>query len=424
MNQIRILYHFLRRLVVYGIRTAVRGDASIVDARPAPWFRMLRERRPCVPAEDNSVKIVLSFGWKGGASSYLAGRLKSDLREEYVLVARPFGCKGWLAVEAWKNAKRVRTCVARGLSSFLSLQKDLPRMKVEIVVNEIYTWQVYAGSRTFSAALLDGLFSEILELRKGLDARLTYLVHDYFPICPMVFMADGTDRYCGDEKDAGKCRDCIRRGGGWSGSVDKESIDVGKWREAARRIFECSDEVRCFSGDTKGRLMSYLGPKIAYSVVPHDFVPPDNWRRPALSSGPMTVGFFGGGVPLKGIGKVRELCRLMEGDGGRVVVAGEVRGGTMPENCTVLGRYRREDMPAIVEKYGINVAFFASICPETFSYVVQELMMLGLPVVCFDIGAPSERVRAYEWGRVARCFDVGHVHELLSELHRKRSLVS
>ena len=96
----------------------------------------------------------------------------------------------------------------------------------------------------------------------------------------------------------------------------------------------------------------------------------------------------------------------------------------MPENCTVLGRYRREDMPAIVEKYGINVAFFASICPETFSYTVQELMMMGLPVVCFDIGAPSERVRAYEWGRVARCFDVDHVHELLSELHRKRCLVS
>jgi glycosyltransferase involved in cell wall biosynthesis len=45
--------------------------------------------------------------------------------------------------------------------------------------------------------------------------------------------------------------------------------------------------------------------------------------------------------------------------------------------------------------------FFASVWPETFSYVVGEMMALGLPIVAFDMGAPAERLRAYPLARLA-----------------------
>lgn len=41
-----------------------------------------------------------------------------------------------------------------------------------------------------------------------------------------------------------------------------------------------------------------------------------------------------------------------------------------------------------------------SIWPETFSYTTSEAILLGYPVVCFDLGAPAERIRAFDCGMV------------------------
>ena len=49
---------------------------------------------------------------------------------------------------------------------------------------------------------------------------------------------------------------------------------------------------------------------------------------------------------------------------------------------------------------GINMFFFPSVWPETFSYVVAEMIALGLPIVAFDLGAPAERLRSYELSRL------------------------
>ena len=32
-------------------------------------------------------------------------------------------------------------------------------------------------------------------------------------------------------------------------------------------------------------------------------------------------------------------------------------------------------------------------CPETFSYTTSEALNMGLPVACFNIGAPAERIQ-------------------------------
>ena len=67
---------------------------------------------------------------------------------------------------------------------------------------------------------------------------------------------------------------------------------------------------------------------------------------------------------------------------------------------TVTGRYMRSELPDLVEHYGVDMVWFPSIWPETFSYVTEEVMDMGLPIACFDIGAPAERVRGYAGGLV------------------------
>ena len=63
------------------------------------------------------------------------------------------------------------------------------------------------------------------------------------------------------------------------------------------------------------------------------------------------------------------------------------------------GPYEREHLVDLIESHGINMILFPSICPETFSYVIEETMLLRMPIVAFDLGAPGERLRDYDLGR-------------------------
>lgn len=45
-----------------------------------------------------------------------------------------------------------------------------------------------------------------------------------------------------------------------------------------------------------------------------------------------------------------------------------------------------------------SIVFFPSICPETFSYVVSEIMQFDMPIIAFRIGAQGENVERYAKG--------------------------
>jgi len=60
-----------------------------------------------------------------------------------------------------------------------------------------------------------------------------------------------------------------------------------------------------------------------------------------------------------------------------------------------------------------------SIWPETFSYVAEELMQLGVPLAVFNMGAPAERVAQYENGMVIDRVDAAHALQQLRAFHAK-----
>jgi len=162
--------------------------------------------------------------------------------------------------------------------------------------------------------------------------------------------------------------------------------------------------VRCFSESTR-RLLLRAYPALdvgRISVVPHrvDYVPA---RRPTPDHGaPLVVGIIGHISAQKGALVVKELVGVIERERRdiRVVVIGTLDAAPDSPRLVVTGNYRREDLPGLIEAHRINLFFFPSICPETFSYVIEEMMLLGLPVVAFDLGAPGERLRSYGAARL------------------------
>jgi hypothetical protein len=74
-------------------------------------------------------------------------------------------------------------------------------------------------------------------------------------------------------------------------------------------------------------------------------------------------------------------------------------------NLTVVGPYKQSELPDLIEKHQINLCFFPSIIPETFSFVTSELIDLEMPICCFNIGAPAERIEQYKFGRLISKID-------------------
>lgn len=67
-------------------------------------------------------------------------------------------------------------------------------------------------------------------------------------------------------------------------------------------------------------------------------------------------------------------------------------------NVTVVEHYSPEDLPSLMEKFSPDVGLLASICPETFSYVLTELTALGIPVLATQVGSFAERIIDGETG--------------------------
>jgi glycosyltransferase involved in cell wall biosynthesis len=72
---------------------------------------------------------------------------------------------------------------------------------------------------------------------------------------------------------------------------------------------------------------------------------------------------------------------------------------TLP-NVETTGAYVESDLPAILARSQCHLAFFPSVCPETYSFTLSQAFYAGLYPVAFDIGAVARRIRASGWGHV------------------------
>jgi hypothetical protein len=117
----------------------------------------------------------------------------------------------------------------------------------------------------------------------------------------------------------------------------------------------------------------------------------------AAGDGSVHIGILGHITYLKGARVVAALVREVERRAldVRVTVFGTLDEPITAPCLTVLGDYRRDALPQLIRDSGANLFFFPSIWPETFSMVVQELMLMRLPIAAFRLGAPAERLATY-----------------------------
>ena len=169
-------------------------------------------------------------------------------------------------------------------------------------------------------------------------------------------------------------------------------------------MIDSAERVLCFS-EASRTLLRRAYPSLKDTVVevqPHTLarVPVRATPDPARTT--LRIGVVGHISRPKGAAMVSEIADEIarRGLAVEIVVIGSLETEAPGDVVTVIGPYSPPELPGLIERSGANLFLFPSIVPETFSFVTQELIQLGVPLLCFDLGAQAEKVRAYSRGRV------------------------
>ncbi|MEK6806984.1 MAG: glycosyltransferase [Pseudomonadota bacterium] len=353
--------------------------------------------------------FVVDHGLGGGANVYGMQRVAELARQGYAVLR--------LVPDPWTLGYRL--LAQRGNQSRAARVGDLAQLR-----------QLYEGLRfdqtwfnnVLSFVDTPGVMAAVREWQvRGALGETTFLVHDFFSVCPSWTLIDHAGRFCGIPA-AEVCARCLpQHRAPFLGLA--RGATIPEWRQRWAPILQDVHEVRCFSEASRALMLrAYpLLPRERLTVVPHQTSELPLRRVGPRDGGAPVVGVVGTISAQKGSEVLRELCRYLRDSGSsmRLVVAGTVELELAPEIATVTGAYRRDELPNLLERHGVNVALLPSVWPETYSYVTDELMQMGLPLLVFDLGAPAERVRGYARGLVMPIAGPEQIEAALMQLYAR-----
>ena len=331
------------------------------------------------------VKMWLAFDHAlgGGATAYIENKSKQALQNGLAtMIARYDVHRGVFRVQFKYGDYDIKYLFTQvdELCAFLEdLQIDT------IYINELVT---YPG--------LYDWFDRIVALKNKVQAKLVFLAHDYYAICPMINLVNERDKYCALPSDLSVCERCAKAN---MRNQYPAYESIKSWREKWRAFLHQCEEVIAFSNDTKENLETVFGKLKNLCVIPHqvNYIPP--FEKKYKTTDTINIGLLGTIGFHKGADILKDLVSLVEQQGNyRIVVIGDTDVASNSEYFHKTGRYQVEDLTHLVLKHDIDVVLIPSIWPETFSYTTSEAIQMGLPVAVFNLGAPAERVKKYDKG--------------------------
>jgi glycosyltransferase involved in cell wall biosynthesis len=403
--------HFCKRglsLVRQGRLSVLADNARRVATTLFSTTRRLKPTLDWALAGGKSLILVIDHNLGGGANQY-----RKNLMAES---------------DAQKQAYALLT-VHHGLLSYqLTISRD--GVTRHAYVDDLDTFFVHLGRQSVSRVIFNNVvsFPAPLVLAETLgnwlmrhpSVDLLFLMHDHFCICPSWLLLNDSGQYCGIPAKA-VCDRCLPKNPARFIEFSK-GISIVDWRTCWSRLLLRAGEIRCFSNATKELLLrAYPDTGLtSITVVPHKLDHVQLRRVRLQDKGFPVIGIVGEISTHKGAHVVIELAQFIARSNIKfeLVIIGTID-SSVPAGVTVTGPYLPSRLPDILEEHGINVIFFPSIWPETFSYVTEELMEMNMPLLAFDLGAPGERVKQYPLGKVISLGDSKALLDTIYQLYQE-----
>lgn len=241
---------------------------------------------------------------------------------------------------------------------------------------------------------------------------VTVMVHDYYLVCPNYVLFSHNEhcrlRYCGENQCLNNLNPFLI-----------PTCSIYEWRLKWQELLLYADEIRCFSNASKNIVLQAY-PRVSESkvtVIPHEVdyccFTPISYKKTS-----MHIGIVGAITSkAKGSDVVKEFLNFIKRKDCYVSVIGtpfrflRVTG----KRIHYTGQYNQVELQEIIQKENVNCIFFPSVCAETFSYLVSEIIMMNLPVVCFDFGAQAEKIRKYDKGIVCKSRNPNDIYESIKQ---------
>lgn len=248
-----------------------------------------------------------------------------------------------------------------------------------------------------------GILSKVISFKQKENVRMIFPLHDYFCISPNYTLLGENGKYDGVPVDLDK-HTLFLQNSKLEFKLFCKEIDAVLWHSSWERFLNECNEILCFSHSSEDIVLTAY-PKLQEKLVyiPHDISGKyDNIYDDELEKSKKIIGILGNINLAKGSGVVKELVSYIESNhlDIKVVLIGNIDCLIKSSIFSKTGSYKGDELPYIIKKYGITEFLIPSVCPETFSYTTDEIMQLGYPLSVFDLGAPAERVRNYNKGRV------------------------
>ncbi len=325
-----------------------------------------------------AVPVYMAHDMGGGAEHYLERRIRNDLADRAAaVVLRTGGAHRWtLEVHSASGV------VAGRLEDVVQLSQMMDLLRARHVV-----YSCAVGDRDPA-----GVPTVLMDLSEGPAHSLDILIHDFFPVSPSYTLLDNDGVYRG--VPAAGSTDRAHRVKRPDGTI----TTLHDWRTAWGAALAAADHVTVFSKNSAGLMLAaYPDIKDQLRVMPHKLlheVP--QVMRGGGKDGVPVIGVLGNIGLQKGAKILQELSRHLAktGEAHLVVVGNMDPSYALEAPALVHGSYTLEDVPTLVETYGITDWLMPSIWPETFSYAVHEVIATGLPVWSFDLGAQGDAARA------------------------------
>lgn len=366
--------------LVAAIRGASQRLASLRSAQPLKADRWAK-----------ASVLVLDHGMGGGANRYRESRVAAwRTGTQSVVVAAPRVSTLDFRIEVHDE----RGLEERTLPTQQALLAQLDALDADVLeINSLVGFDDVVAMTAWAVAW-----------RRSRSTRhLRFNLHDFHSACPAFTLVNASGRFCGIPA-LEHCRSCLPSNAISTLGLDLHR-DVGAWRASWRLFLETCDHIAVFS-TSSADLLKRAHPTLDSAplrVEGHQGAG-EGLRQVIPARGrPVVVAVVGHLNRAKGANLLRALAKASDESKGPLdfVVFGTLEGGTGGcRSLRVTGSYTRDTLCERLEAERVALALLPSVCPETYSYVTDELMATGLPLAVLDRGAPAERVRHYPRGRI------------------------
>lgn len=240
-----------------------------------------------------------------------------------------------------------------------------------------------------------------VELSHLIGVPVVASLHDFYGICPSYNLLDRSDTYCGGVCTVSQS-DCNVTIWGDKPIPSLKHRYIFQWQKTFSDFFDSVDRLVAPSQSTLN-IYQKIYPSISgkVEVVPHaqEMVAARPRVAPALHNRKIKLLIAGNIFTSKGDKLIAEMIKL---DGNRnfefhfLGSTSKILAGAGVHH----GPYERETFVEKVESIRPDLAFFGSIWPETFNYVLSEAWAAGIVTIGLDAGAIGDRIRDSQIGAV------------------------